>query len=195
MFTKDSGLVQFSFLIQVGTISSLNLVLNSFIEIFFLGESHGQRSLAGYSPWGHTESDMTEVTQHTHGLRKCYSFFLSTQLTYNAIHPFKAHNSTTSPHYTWSIFFPSENYPLSSVSIQPLIYFIYIYKFAILGISYKWNHTIWSFWTGSFHSTQTVKSNTLNREGKNLHPRKSQSGKPRQDAKCLPVSCARCSFV
>ena len=28
------------------------------------GESHGQRSLAGYSPWGGTESDMTEVTEH-----------------------------------------------------------------------------------------------------------------------------------
>ena len=26
---------------------------------------HGQRSLAGYSPWGRKESDMTEVTQHT----------------------------------------------------------------------------------------------------------------------------------
>ena len=24
------------------------------------GESHGQRSLAGYSPWGREESDMTE---------------------------------------------------------------------------------------------------------------------------------------
>ena len=23
-------------------------------------EIHGQRNLAGYSPWGHTESDMTE---------------------------------------------------------------------------------------------------------------------------------------
>ena len=23
-------------------------------------ETHGQRSLAGYSPWGHKESDMTE---------------------------------------------------------------------------------------------------------------------------------------
>ena len=30
------------------------------------GESHGQRSLAGYSPWGHKESDTTEVTEHTH---------------------------------------------------------------------------------------------------------------------------------
>ena len=27
-----------------------------------LGESHEQRSLAGYSPWGRKESDMTEVT-------------------------------------------------------------------------------------------------------------------------------------
>ena len=24
------------------------------------GKSHGQKSLAGYSPWGHKESDMTE---------------------------------------------------------------------------------------------------------------------------------------
>ena len=24
------------------------------------GEFHGQRSLEGYSPWGHKESDMTE---------------------------------------------------------------------------------------------------------------------------------------
>ena len=27
------------------------------------GESHGQRSLAGYSPWGHKESDITDNTQ------------------------------------------------------------------------------------------------------------------------------------
>ena len=34
------------------------------------GESHGQRRLAGYSPWGHIESDMTEVTEHnTHKLK------------------------------------------------------------------------------------------------------------------------------
>ena len=29
---------------------------------FLPGESHGQRSVAGYSPWGCKESDMTEVT-------------------------------------------------------------------------------------------------------------------------------------
>ena len=28
------------------------------------GEFHGQRSLAGYSPWGRKESDNTEVTEH-----------------------------------------------------------------------------------------------------------------------------------
>ena len=27
------------------------------------GESHGQRSLADYSPWGHIELDLTEATE------------------------------------------------------------------------------------------------------------------------------------
>ena len=30
--------------------------------VFLPGESHGQRSLAGYSPWGRKESDLTEAT-------------------------------------------------------------------------------------------------------------------------------------
>ena len=28
--------------------------------VFLPGEFHGQRSLAGYSPWGHKELNMTE---------------------------------------------------------------------------------------------------------------------------------------
>ena len=32
--------------------------------VFLPGESHGLRSLKGYSPQGHTESDTTKVTQH-----------------------------------------------------------------------------------------------------------------------------------
>ena len=32
---------------------------------FLPGESHGQKSLAGYSPWGRNDPDMTEVTWHT----------------------------------------------------------------------------------------------------------------------------------
>ena len=31
--------------------------------VFLPGKSHGQRSLVGYSPWGHKESD---TTKHTH---------------------------------------------------------------------------------------------------------------------------------
>ena len=33
--------------------------------LFLFGESHGQRSLAGYSPYNCKESDMTEAAQHT----------------------------------------------------------------------------------------------------------------------------------
>jgi len=32
--------------------------------VFLPGESHGQRSIVGYSPWGHKESDTTEATEH-----------------------------------------------------------------------------------------------------------------------------------
>ena len=33
--------------------------------VFLPGESHGQRSLVGYSPWGRKGSDTTEATEHT----------------------------------------------------------------------------------------------------------------------------------
>ena len=36
--------------------------------VFLHGESHGQRSLAGYSPSGCKESDTTEATEHAHFL-------------------------------------------------------------------------------------------------------------------------------
>ena len=40
------------------------------LPAFLPGESHEQRSLAGYSPWGHKESDMTEqLTLPLHKLR------------------------------------------------------------------------------------------------------------------------------
>ena len=34
--------------------------------VFLPGESHGQRGLAGYSPWGRKESDTTERLNHHH---------------------------------------------------------------------------------------------------------------------------------
>ena len=41
------------------------------VPVFLPGKSHGQKSLVGYSPWGHKESDTTEqlnlcVHTHTH---------------------------------------------------------------------------------------------------------------------------------
>ena len=35
------------------------------MAVFLPGESHGQRRLAGYSPQGCRELDVTEVTAHT----------------------------------------------------------------------------------------------------------------------------------
>ena len=32
--------------------------------VFLPGKSHGKRSLAGYSPWGHKESDTAEHLSH-----------------------------------------------------------------------------------------------------------------------------------
>ena len=34
--------------------------------VFLPGESHGRRSLVGYSPWGHKESDTTERLNNSH---------------------------------------------------------------------------------------------------------------------------------
>ena len=38
--------------------------------VFLPGESHGQKSLAGYSPWGHKQSDMAERPLKKNGLQK-----------------------------------------------------------------------------------------------------------------------------
>ena len=35
--------------------------------VFLPGESHEKKRLAGYSPWGHKESDTTKMMEHTHG--------------------------------------------------------------------------------------------------------------------------------
>ena len=46
--------------------------------LFSPGKSHGQRSLAGYSPWGHKESDVAEhahahTPMHTHTHTRTHS--------------------------------------------------------------------------------------------------------------------------
>ena len=52
--------------------------------VFLTGESHGQRRLVGYSPWGHKESDMTEetaciCTTHEHEFPGTHSFHCGNQ--------------------------------------------------------------------------------------------------------------------
>ena len=44
--------------------------------IFLPGESHGQRRLEGYSPWGHKESDTTATNVHTHFTVRMYLLFI-----------------------------------------------------------------------------------------------------------------------
>ena len=39
--------------------------------VFLPGESHGQRSLVGQSPWGHTESDSPEAIHVAFGIHMC----------------------------------------------------------------------------------------------------------------------------
>ena len=46
---------------QVQSLDQEN-ALEKEIPVFLPGESHGKRSLAGYSPWGCKESDTTEAT-------------------------------------------------------------------------------------------------------------------------------------
>ena len=43
--------------------------------VFLPGKFQGQRSLTGYNPWGHKESDMTEVTE------LAYNIYIIMQLT------------------------------------------------------------------------------------------------------------------
>ena len=48
-------------------------------SVFLPGKFHGQRSLVGYSPWGHKESDMTEhkcmnAQMHAHVHTHTYTY-------------------------------------------------------------------------------------------------------------------------
>ena len=45
------------------------------LQLFLPRESHGQRSLVGYSPWGRKKSDMIASLTHTHThIQKLHTF-------------------------------------------------------------------------------------------------------------------------
>ena len=50
--------------------------------IFLPRESRGQKCLAGYSPWGHKESDMTKVTEHSTARCGCFYHSLTLPLSF-----------------------------------------------------------------------------------------------------------------
>ena len=45
--------------------------------VFFPGKFHGQRSVVGYSPWAHKESD---VTEHAHAHTRAHTHTLTVNL-------------------------------------------------------------------------------------------------------------------
>ena len=54
--------------------------------VFLPGESRGQGSLMGYSPWDHTELDMTErPTHYTNGMGKSNDAILREIRRYNCV--------------------------------------------------------------------------------------------------------------
>ena len=77
--------------------------------VFLPGEFHGQRSLVGYSPWGHKELDITERLTYTHPSGCCEnSISIKTLSTYYVV-VFSCQvvsNSATS----WTVF---HKFPLS----------------------------------------------------------------------------------
>ena len=56
--------------------------------VFSPGESHGQMSLASYSPWGHKELDTTEETTHTHVHVRTHTGACACTLEDNKTHQF-----------------------------------------------------------------------------------------------------------
>ena len=54
--------------------------------VFFLGELHKQRTLAGYCLWGHKESDTTERLTHTH-THTHTNIWVSNYLSSKLVHP------------------------------------------------------------------------------------------------------------
>ena len=53
--------------------------------VFLPGESHGQRSLAGYSPWGHKELNTAEWLTHTHTHTHTHTDNCSTSLQFISV--------------------------------------------------------------------------------------------------------------
>ena len=88
--------------------------------VFLPGESHGRRSLVGYSPWGRKESDTTEQL-HTHRLGTVFHDHIS-----SSVRTRLSHVTHTSLHLEtsmlWSEAEPADlTLKLCSVCNQPIV--------------------------------------------------------------------------
>ena len=89
--TEEPGRLQSMGLLRVGHNGATSLSLFTFMHwrrkwpaapVFLPGESQGWRSLLGYSPWGHKESETTERLHfHFHIVRKSGDFKLLIMLS------------------------------------------------------------------------------------------------------------------
>ena len=59
---------------------------NNPLQYSCLGEFHGQRSLAGYSPWSHKESDRTEQATLSFFKSRSTSHYIPLDMTQQQVH-------------------------------------------------------------------------------------------------------------
>ena len=86
---------------------------NPLLPVFLPGEFHGQRNLAGYSPWGHKELDTTEWLTLS-------LFFMRSKCVYNFYIP----DGLNFKHYEIFLFLPSKN---SEIVKIPCFFFLNAY--------------------------------------------------------------------
>ena len=99
--------------------------------VFLPGEFHGQRNLAGYSPWGCKESDTTQRLSLTHSCN--LTFFVNLFIKGSKLGKY-------------SFFFPSY---IGKNLVLPYCVFLF-YEFALLltqstSFLYFWSPNIWRF--------------------------------------------------
>ena len=97
--------------------------------VFLPGESHGQRSLAGYNPWGHySEQDTTQrLNMHTqrelylNSLQQCFAKFSHSDMLYDQLNSIlKSRDITlsTNVHLVKAMVFPVVMYGCESWTIK-----------------------------------------------------------------------------
>ena len=112
--------------------------------VFLPGKSHAQRSLVGYSPWSHKESDMTERLTLRVYIRVDYWCYTLVALDGCIM--------TGLCHYSIKQYFHCPENPVFRLLFPPFSLnpgnhwsFYCLHNFAFSRMSHNWNHTVPSF--------------------------------------------------